>query len=235
MNIRLLRKLLKGHLKFKDKPLVFSLIVYSIKGSYWTKILKLNLLKILFIGYNRKLLTLKQYFRIKKLIRLKNQLKFKGRYRKRKRKYKLELKSIKYRLTSRLYSICLTNSKLISIAIWTYLRENSAFLFHLKYIFYSYCYLNFYTTNIWSLHLSNQSLILSVITNFNSLYHLETNFYGFEFQLKGPLAQKKLGRTKTLNLNYLKINPNTIMGNWRQIKTSLISKLGIIGINLVVL
>lgn len=233
MNIRLLRQLLKGHLKFKDKPLVFNLIVYSIKGSYWTKILKLNLFKILFIGYNHKLLTLKQYFRIKKLMRLKNR--YKKKFIKRKRNMKLELKYIKYRLTSRLYSICLTNSKLISIAIWTYLRENSAFLFHLKYIFYSYCYLNFYTTNIWSLHLSNQSLILSVITNFNSLYHLNTNFYGFEFQLKGPLAQKKLGRTKTLSLNYLKINPNTIMGNWRQIKTSLISKLGIIGINLVVL
>ena len=94
-----------------------------------------------------------------------------------------------------------------------YLKENVNYFNYLRVLLKSYNKLQLYSNQNWSLHYFTQTIVRSLIKNYNNLYHQETNYTGFKLVAKGPLSQKKLGRTKTLRFNYLNIKPSSVKGN----------------------
>ncbi len=77
-----------------------------------------------------------------------------------------------------------------------------------------------------------QTLFKSIIKNHSLQILLRLNFVGYKLQIKGPISQKKLGRTITIRKNFEGISPNSMDRDSKIAKGILFTKLGIIGIKL---
>lgn len=198
------------------------------ESTYWSKMRFLNTLKL----FSKKVeLT-------KKTKRQKGRQLFQLSVKKKKKKFSFSQIRIKKRIMKKLLNIITLfkekqpNQQLVARI---YLKENVNYFNYLRVLLKSYNKLQLYSNQNWSLHYFTQTIVRSLIKNYNNLYHQETNYTGFKLVAKGPLSQKKLGRTKTLRFNYLNIKPSSVKGNWREAKSGLISKLGIIGIRIIMM